>query len=134
MPQNVGQLHNVPAGPVKHRGEQVPQVMGKDLRFFYPRQSAQLRTFREQKREITREDYRRLLDAAGERGQKRLALLMETICSTGIRVSEVRWITLEAARQGSGRRPGRPGGIFRWYPRSAPRFAGRRRRLGSRVP
>ena len=58
------------------------------------------RTFREQKREITREDYRRLLDAAGERGQKRLALLMETICSTGIRVSEVRWITLEAARQG----------------------------------
>ena len=60
----------------------------------------QRRTFREQKREITREDYRRLLDAAGERGQKRLALLMETICSTGIRVSEVRWITLEAARQG----------------------------------
>ena len=49
---------------------------------------------------LGREDYRRLLDAAGERGQKRLALLMETICSTGIRVSEVRWITLEAARQG----------------------------------
>ena len=60
----------------------------------------QRRTFRDQRREITREDYRRLLDAAGERGQKRLALLMETICSTGIRVSEVRWITLEAARQG----------------------------------
>lgn len=60
----------------------------------------QRRTFREQRRELTREDYRRLLNAAGERGQKRLGLLMETICATGIRVSEVRYITLEAARQG----------------------------------
>ena len=35
-----------------------------------------------------------------ESGRRRLALLMETICATGIRVSEVRYITLEAARQG----------------------------------
>ena len=60
----------------------------------------QRRTFRDQRREITREDYRRLLDAAGERGQKRLALLMETICSTGIRVSETQYITVEAAQHG----------------------------------
>lgn len=33
-------------------------------------------------------------------GQERLALLMETICATGIRVSEVRYITVEAARRG----------------------------------
>ena len=33
-------------------------------------------------------------------GQERLALLMETVCATGIRVSEVRYITVEAARFG----------------------------------
>ena len=60
----------------------------------------QRRTFREQRREITREDYRRLLDAARESGRRRLALLMETICATGIRVSEVRYITVEAAQAG----------------------------------
>ncbi|MBD5150213.1 MAG: tyrosine-type recombinase/integrase [Oscillibacter sp.] len=60
----------------------------------------QRRVFREQDRELTRADYRRLLDAAGNQGRERLHLLMETICSTGIRVSEVRYITVEAARQG----------------------------------
>ena len=39
------------------------------------------------------------LDAYAE-GKERLGLLMETICSTGIRVSEVRYITLEAVEQG----------------------------------
>ena len=73
-------------------------ALNRFLRFL-GREDCRIRFLRLQ-REITREDYRRLLDAAGERGQKRLALLMETICSTGIRVSEVRWITLEAARQG----------------------------------
>ena len=60
----------------------------------------QRRVFREQDREMTRADYRRLLDAAGKQGRERLHLLMETICSTGIRVSEVRYITVEAARRG----------------------------------
>ncbi|MDE7218156.1 MAG: tyrosine-type recombinase/integrase [Oscillospiraceae bacterium] len=60
----------------------------------------QRRAFREPRREMTREDYRRLLDAARDSGHRRLELLMETICSTGIRVGEVRCITLEAARQG----------------------------------
>ena len=60
----------------------------------------QRRVFREQDRELTRADYRHLLDAAGNQGRERLHLLMETICSTGIRVSEVRYITVEAARQG----------------------------------
>ena len=58
----------------------------------------QRRVFRDQSRELTREEYGRLLAAAG--GKPRLALLMETICSTGIRVSEVRYITVEAAREG----------------------------------
>ena len=40
----------------------------------------------------------RLLEAAHAGGQERLALLMEAICSTGIRVSEVRYLTVEAAK------------------------------------
>ena len=60
----------------------------------------QRRMFRDQSRELTRADYDRLIAAAWERGQNRLALLMETICATGIRVSEVRYITVEAAKAG----------------------------------
>lgn len=60
----------------------------------------QRRTFREQSRELTRQEYQRLLDAARERRQERLGLVMETICSTGIRVSEVQYITVEAAARG----------------------------------
>ena len=60
----------------------------------------QRRLFREDRRELTREEYLRLLDAALSHGKERLALLMETICATGIRVSEVQYITVEAARQG----------------------------------
>lgn len=60
----------------------------------------QRKTFRDQKRELTRNEYQRLLDTAAAEGQERLGLLMETICATGIRVSEVRYITVEAARTG----------------------------------
>ena len=49
---------------------------------------------------LTRNEYLRLLSAARTRGRERLALLMETICATGIRVSEVRYLTVEAARRG----------------------------------
>ena len=60
----------------------------------------QRRLFRDAGRELTRPEYDRLLETARERGQERLALLMETICATGIRVSEVRYITMEAAQRG----------------------------------
>ena len=60
----------------------------------------QRRLFRDAGRELTRPEYERLLAAARERGRERLALLMETICATGIRVSEVRYITVEAAQWG----------------------------------
>ena len=60
----------------------------------------QRRLFREAGRELERPEYHRLLEAARSRGRARLALLMETICATGIRVSEVRYITVEAARRG----------------------------------
>lgn len=60
----------------------------------------QRRVFRDQTRELSREEYERLLAAARRQGKERLELLMETICATGIRVSEVRSITVETLRQG----------------------------------
>ena len=60
----------------------------------------QRRLFRDAGRELTRPEYEHLLETAKERGQDRLVLLMEAICATGIRVSEVRYITAEAVREG----------------------------------
>ena len=60
----------------------------------------QRRLFRDPTRELTGEEYRRLLDTARARGRERLALLMEAICATGIRVSEVKYLTVEAAKAG----------------------------------
>ena len=60
----------------------------------------QRRLFRDAGRELTRPEYERLMETARSRGQERLALLMETICATGIRVSEVQYITMEAAKRG----------------------------------
>ena len=60
----------------------------------------QRKLFRDDRKELTREEYERLLDAAHGLGRERLALLLETICATGIRVSEVKYITVEAARTG----------------------------------
>ena len=60
----------------------------------------QRRLFREDSRELTRAEYDRLTAAAHALGRERLALLMEAICATGIRVSEVRYLTVEAAERG----------------------------------
>ncbi|WP_122790167.1 tyrosine-type recombinase/integrase [Intestinibacillus sp. Marseille-P6563] len=60
----------------------------------------QRRLFRDANRELTKDDYRRLLNTAYKLGRERLGLLAETITATGIRVSEVQYITVEAVRQG----------------------------------
>lgn len=60
----------------------------------------QRRAFRDVSRQLTKEDYGRLVAAARSQDQEWLALVMETICSTGIRVSELRCVTAEAARTG----------------------------------
>ena len=60
----------------------------------------QRRLFRDDRRELTREEYGRLVTAAHTLGRERLALLLETICVTGIRVSEVKYITVEAVQAG----------------------------------
>ena len=48
-------------------------------------------------KELTKAEYRRLLEAS--RGQEQLNLVLQTICATGIRVSELKYFTVEALRQ-----------------------------------
>ena len=60
----------------------------------------QKRLFCAQDRELSRAEYGRLLSAARNLGRERLCLLMEAVCATGIRVSEVKYLTVEAARRG----------------------------------
>ena len=60
----------------------------------------QRKLFRRQERELTRAEYERLVQTAERKGQQRLALLLEAIAATGIRVSEVKYLTVEAARAG----------------------------------
>ncbi len=60
----------------------------------------QRRLFRGAGRDLTKTEYLRLVETAVSLGKTRLALLMETICATGIRVSEVRYITVEAIHTG----------------------------------
>ena len=60
----------------------------------------QRQLFRDDSRELTRAEYDCLIAAAHALGRERLALLMETICATGIRVSEVKYLTVEAAERG----------------------------------
>lgn len=60
----------------------------------------QKRMFRDASRELTRQEYEKLIASARDRDKERLALLMETICATGIRVGEVGYITVEAVRLG----------------------------------
>ena len=58
----------------------------------------QKQVFAKQERELTKKEYDRLLSAALHKDNKRLYLLMQTICSTGIRVSELKFITVEAVK------------------------------------
>ncbi len=58
----------------------------------------QRKLFRESRRELSRAEYERLLAAAQAQRKERLALLIEAICATGVRVSEVQYLTVEAMR------------------------------------
>ena len=60
----------------------------------------QRRAFRDESRELTQGEYTALVSTARARGKTRLALLIETIGGTGIRVSETPYITVEAAQRG----------------------------------
>ena len=56
--------------------------------------------FTKPEKELSKEEYIRLVKAAEEKQNCRLALILQTICATGIRVSELQFITLETARTG----------------------------------
>lgn len=58
----------------------------------------QRETYCAEEKELTKVEYLRLLEAAKKKPQ--LRLLMETICGTGIRVSELRYFTVEAVGRG----------------------------------
>lgn len=60
----------------------------------------QRKLFRDAQRELTKEEYHHLVDTAAAQGKDRLALLLEAIGATGIRVSEVKYLTVAAAQQG----------------------------------
>ena len=60
----------------------------------------QRQAFCAEERELTRGEHTRLCRAAAHGGRERLCLLLQTICGTGIRVSELRYITVESVRRG----------------------------------
>ena len=56
--------------------------------------------FYDEDKELSRYEYERLIDTARKSGRERLALIIETIGGTGIRISELEYITVEAAKNG----------------------------------
>lgn len=53
-----------------------------------------------EEKELTKAEYMRLVNAAKQKGNERLNLILQTICGTGIRVSELQFITVEAVKRG----------------------------------
>jgi len=58
----------------------------------------QKRIFADKDKELSKAEYERLLKAAKRKNNEQLNLLMQTICSTGIRVSELRAVTVSAIK------------------------------------
>ena len=60
----------------------------------------QKKSFCTEEKELTKAEYIRLVHTAKQKGNERLSLIIQTICATGIRVSELQYITVEAVRKG----------------------------------
>ena len=60
----------------------------------------QRRLFCAKERELTKAEYLRLVEASKRQGNMRLSMVMQAICSTGIRVSELEFITADAVQTG----------------------------------
>lgn len=56
----------------------------------------QKNVFRARERELTRDEYVRLVKTARSQGKQKLGMLIQTLCATGIRISELPYITVEA--------------------------------------
>lgn len=59
----------------------------------------QRKVFRDENRDLNKQDYQKLIDTARKKRNERLALVIETIGATGIRVSELNYITVEAVKE-----------------------------------
>ena len=66
-----------------------------------------VRTYRIQKevfvpesRNLSKTEYKRLVKAALNKGKKRLAMIIQTVCATGMRISELAGVTLESVMEG----------------------------------
>ncbi len=60
----------------------------------------QRRVFAATEKELTRQEYERLVNAAEQQRKHKLSLLLQLMAATGIRVSEIKYITVEAIRHG----------------------------------
>ena len=63
----------------------------------------QKQVFQSEEKELTRQEYLRLVATAERQGKQRLSLILQTICGTGIRVSELEYITVAAVKSGEAR-------------------------------
>ncbi len=60
----------------------------------------QKQAYRSETKQLTRAEYLRLVGAAQNKNDDRLALIIQTVCATGIRIGELKYITVEAVRSG----------------------------------
>lgn len=60
----------------------------------------QKKVYSPEEKELTKDEYYRLIRTALKNGNERLALIIQTICGTGMRVSELEYITVDAAQRG----------------------------------
>ena len=68
-----------------------------DCRVKFMKQQKQ--TYCAEEKELTKAEYFRLLDAA--KNKRQLYLVLQTICGTGIRVSELKFFTVQSVKQGA---------------------------------
>lgn len=61
---------------------------------------SQRKVFCSEEKELSREEYIRLVNTANKKGNERLSLIIQTICGTGMRVSELQFVTIEALKYG----------------------------------
>lgn len=60
----------------------------------------QRQAFCPEEKELMKSEYMRLVNTAEQNGNQRLCMLLQTICGTGIRISELQFITVKAAKKG----------------------------------
>ena len=72
--------------------------LGCDWRLHYVK--VQRKTFLPESRELTQREYERMAQTAEALGDGRLAMLLQTLCALGIRVSELRAVTVECLQSG----------------------------------